>query len=127
VICRSLSVLLIWRIYTLCRQYLNETEVWAGLVVEVVRQLEQQLGWWQRRWLALRFHWRKSRMLLLLRLVLPLFAVLAVVATVMAYGIAKLNEHSTATAREKTVSFHAVRFAAYAGPGDCKDTCADEH
>jgi hypothetical protein len=86
--------------------------VWAGLVVEVVRQLEQQLGWWQRRWLALRFHWRKSRMLLLLRLVLPLFAVLAVLASVMAYGIAKLNEHSTATAREKTVRFCVVRSAA---------------
>jgi hypothetical protein len=106
----------------MCRQYLNETEVWAGLVVEVVRQLEQQLSWGQRRWLALRFHWRKSRMQLLLRLVLPLFSVLAVLATVMAYGIAKLNEHSTGTAREQTVSFRVAYLAA--PTGTCFDTSA---
>jgi hypothetical protein len=82
------------------RQYLSETEVWAGLVVEVVRQLEQQLGWWQRRRLAMRFNWRKQRLVLLLRLVLP---VLAVIGAVMAYGFAKLGEHSGGTAREATV------------------------
>jgi hypothetical protein len=72
-------------------------------VVEVVRKLEQQLSWWQRRWLALRFHWHKQRLVLLLRLVLPLLAVLAVVGVVMAYGLAKLTEHSGGTAREATV------------------------
>jgi hypothetical protein len=85
------------------RQYLNETEVWAGLVVEVVKQLEQQLSWGQRRLIALRFHWQKNWLLLVLRLLLPTVAVLAVLAALMAYGIAKLNKHSGSDAEETTV------------------------
>jgi hypothetical protein len=85
------------------RQYLNETQVWAGLVVEVVKQLEGRLSWPQRRLLALRFHWRKNKLALVLRLVFPMFAVLAVLATLMAYGIVKINEHGGDAAEKATV------------------------
>ena len=60
-------------------------------MVELVRTLEGQLdSWWQRRCLALHFHWRKRPTELLVRLVLPLLALLAIVVPLMVFGFLKL-------------------------------------
>jgi hypothetical protein len=80
-------------------------------VVEVVKQLEGRLTWSQRRMLALRFHWQKNRLALLLRLVFPLFAIIAILTTLMGYGIVKINDHSGDAAEKSTVR-HADRWSA---------------
>jgi hypothetical protein len=81
------------------RQYLTSNEVWSGLMVELVRALEGQLSsWWQRRRLALHFHWRKRPTELLVRLVLPLLALLAIVVSLMVYGVLKLRKQGDAAA-----------------------------
>lgn len=97
-----------------CRQYLNEEQVWSGLVVEVTQRLEEKLGSKQRRlmrywwvvspwaWLCLlltpmrllagmAYNWKTRRLQLLLRCLLPLLLVLAVVAVCMGVGIRELQ------------------------------------
>ena len=96
-------------------QYLNEEQVWGGLVVEVTQRLEEKLGTQQRRlmrgWWVLVDPWRWLQLLLtpmrmctafaynlkvrrwevMLRCILPLLLVLAAVATGVGIGIQELG------------------------------------
>lgn len=110
----------------LCRQYLNEEQVWSGLVFEVTQRLEEKLGlkhrclmgqWWVGRpwrflWLvctdmrfcaATAYNWRTRRCDMVLRCFLPLLLVLALVGVSMGVGIWELQQQEAA-ARNATIS-----------------------
>lgn len=97
------------------RQYLNESEVWGGLVVEVTKSLEKSLGggnrsmlrgWFHpwlwpsswlllskpmRQWAAVRYNLRTRKLELLLRCVLPVLATLVVVGVLAWVGVAQIQ------------------------------------
>jgi len=52
---------------TCSRQYLNEEQVWGGLIVEVTQRLEEKLGWEER--LRMMTWWRSAVLRLRLLLV----------------------------------------------------------
>lgn len=102
-----------------CRQYLNEEQVWSGLVFEVTQRLEEKLGlkhrclmgqWWvdrpwrflrlvctdMRLWAAMAYNWRTRTCDMVLRCILPLLLVLAVVAVSMGVGIWEVQKQETA-------------------------------
>lgn len=103
------------------RQYLNEEQVWSGLVVEVTQRLEEKLGHKQRRlmrgwWIispwdflrlllvpmrllaGLAYNWKARRTDVVLRCILPSVLVLLVVGACMGFGIWELQQQAKAKA-----------------------------
>jgi len=108
-----------------CRQYLTQTEVWSGLVVEVTQRLEEKLTFTQRshmrQWfgsraldwvqlwckpmrmcLAFSYNWRTRRGDLIMRCFLPLLVALVLVGVGMGVGIWELTKQSKGPPRSQT-------------------------
>lgn len=93
------------------REYLNEEQVWSGLIVEVVKRLEEKLGsenralmrsWWRScrwaiklrlnlRWLlAWQYNWQQRRAVMCITWLLPILLAACILLPLAVYGSKQL-------------------------------------
>jgi len=79
--------------------YVGDQQIWAGLIVEVVHKLEQQLPFWNRCWLAFRYNWQSRRSEVVLKLFLPLLLLILGFGWFVALAVLVAKNSSTVRIR----------------------------